>query len=248
MTQTLDIQELAIVVAVKNHNPAILTVDFLMGSGVVPADWELARPAVLSNNAAQVMFNNGVSILAQPGSVTFSQAMSETTELAMPAMASRYVGVLPNLDYQAVGINPRRFVTFDQLDGAHQFMTETLLAPGAWQAIGTAPMQAAVNLMYTLEGRVLRLNINEARLQPPEGEAIPAVLFAANFHYELAAASGQERVRILRQRIDHWQDDLHAFHDIVDHKFLTGVAVEPELAVVLPPVLPMHASPMRVSK
>ncbi len=237
MNTKLDIQELAIVVAVKNHNPAILTMDFLTGSGVVPADWELARPAVLSNNAAQVMFNNGVSILAQPGSVTFSQAIAETTELAMPGVASQYVGVLPNLDYQAVGINPRRFVTFEQADGAHQFMTETLLAPGAWQAIGSAPMQAAVNLVYTLKGRQLRLAINEARLQPPEGEAIPAVLFAANFHYELAA-NGQGRLSQLRRHIEHWQDDLRAFHDIVDHKFLTSVMAEPELAPVLPTVLP----------
>ena len=62
MNQSLDIQELSIVLAVRNHNPTMLNLDFLRGSGVVGADWELAQQPVSNANAAQIAFKNGIKI------------------------------------------------------------------------------------------------------------------------------------------------------------------------------------------
>ena len=57
MNKTVQLQELAIVVAAPNHNPTILTVDFLKYSGIVPTDWELASQPISTNRAAQVSFH-----------------------------------------------------------------------------------------------------------------------------------------------------------------------------------------------
>ncbi|MFB2983082.1 hypothetical protein [Microseira sp. BLCC-F43] len=228
-----DIHELSIVLAIGNHNQAILTLDFLKGGGIVPADWELQRPPVLTVGSAQVIFKNGVNIVASSQTVTFSESLDrkilEDVEIAR--VAGKYVSTLPNLDYLAIGINPKYFATFEnQPDGARKFINETLLSPGAWQNIGPAPVQARVDLIYTLEGRQLRLLVAEAGLQLPDKQQIPAVLFAGNFNYDLDGESGEARVRSLHQRLANWQADLETYRDIVNNKFL---AKKPEKEKVL---------------
>ncbi|MBX9255594.1 hypothetical protein H1Q63_16925, partial [Desmonostoc muscorum CCALA 125] len=56
MSQSLNIQEIAIAIAAKQHNPTILTPDFLKYSGIVPSDWELSKPPIITDSAAQVVF------------------------------------------------------------------------------------------------------------------------------------------------------------------------------------------------
>ncbi len=228
-----DIHELSIVLAIANHNPAILTLDFLQGGGIVPADWELARPVVLTDTSAQVAFKNGVSIIGNTQTVTFSEPLDRKglEDLEIARVAGKYVSTLPNLEYLAIGINPKYFATFEnQPNGAKKFINETLLSPGIWQNIGTAPVQARVDLIYRLEGRQLRLLVAEAGLQLPDKQLIPAVLFAGNFNYDLDGESGEERVRSLHQRLANWQVDLAAYRDIVNNKFL---AKKPEMENML---------------
>ena len=222
-----DIQELSIILGIRNQNPALLNLDFLKGSGVVPRDWELQRPPVLSAGSSQIMFKNGINIVANPQSVTCSQSLGTNAqeEVEVARVVRNYVSTLPNLDYLAIGINPRSFVTFEnQPDGARKFMAETLLAPGSWQEIGSAPIQSRVDVIYTLQGRQLRLTIAEAALQIPDKQPIPAVLFAGNFHYDLAGEMGEQRVRCLHQRLENWQTDLETYQDIVVNKFLAKKA------------------------
>lgn len=117
MNDSLQIQELAITIAAKNHNPAVLTADFLKHSGIVPEDWELAQQPVTSSRASQVIFQNGVNIIAQPNQIVFSEpiATKDVQEVKAQQVASKYLQTLPNGDYQAVGINFRDYVTFPGL-------------------------------------------------------------------------------------------------------------------------------------
>ncbi len=118
MTPILTIQELAIIIAAPNLNPTLLTPDFLLGSGCISANWKLARQPVLSPQVAQISFANGINIVAQPGSITFSESLPNKDtmddfgqEIKISAMANKYTSILGNLDYEAVAINPRSFVT-----------------------------------------------------------------------------------------------------------------------------------------
>jgi hypothetical protein len=223
METTPNIQELAIVLAISNHNPTLLTPDFLAGSGIVPLNWELSRPPVFSAQASQVAFTNGISIVAQLGSVTFSESITNKPleEVALASLASKYASALPNLDYRAVGISPKRFVTFEhQPDAAHTFITNTLLSPGSWQNAGTASLQANITLAYTFDQHQLRLNIAEARLQAADKEPIPIILFAGSFHYDLDGELGQARLTNLHKAIEHWRTDLETYQNLIDTQFL----------------------------
>ena len=66
MNKTIEIQELAFVVAAKNYEPSLLNPGFLKYSGIIPSDWELSRQPVFNDRVAQIVFNNGVNIVGEP--------------------------------------------------------------------------------------------------------------------------------------------------------------------------------------
>ena len=218
-----EIQELAIAISVKNLNPTMLSQEFLKQTGIVPNEWELGKQPVLGPNLSQVTFQNGVSIVAQPRTLTFMEAIGtkSPSELNIPNIARQYVEKLPNAEYQGLSISPKSLVPFPgSNEGARNYITRTLLSPGPWQDFGNAPMQAGLNLLYQLDRCQFSLSINEAKIQMPDKSAIPALLFAGNFNYSTANNNPSERLQQLTKGIDDWQTDLKAFHEIVNQRFL----------------------------
>jgi len=222
MNKTLEIQELAIVVVAKNHNPTLLNPDFLKCSGIIPAEWELARQPVYTNQVAQLVFQNGLSLVAQADRIIFLEELGSKApdEIQTPPLAYQYLQALPHGDYQAVGINTRGYVAFPgESEGAHQYLFNTLFAPGPWQEMGTEPVRAGVNLVYTFERNRLHLSINAAAMQLPEQAQVPVVVFGGNFDYDLTALPESDRLGEIKPILDHWQTDLETYRNVV-HQFL----------------------------
>lgn len=224
MNQTLNIQDISITLAIKNYNPTIVTTDFLKGSGVIPIDWEVARSSVVSSRVTRILFKNGIKIEAKIGVITFSETLSNNpTNLQIPNIAHGYVAALPHLEYQGIGINPRRFVTFEKEEnGAHKFITETLLAKGEWQNFGTAPMLAGINLVYPIKHCQLRLAINETKLQMSDGELIPSVLFAGNFDYRFTDNLLAERIQKISLILKNYHNYITVYQELIDRQFLAS--------------------------
>lgn len=219
MNPRLDTQELALVIAVQQQDPSLLTPEFLSLSGIIPQDWELARQPVRAQQVAQVSYQNGISILAYPDRTVFVETLSGKTEehLELPNIAQRYSEVLRNMDFRAVGVNFRGHVLFpDPEKSAHQFLCSTLLSPGPWQTIGTAPMKAGLNLVYALERNTLNLSVQEAALQLPEQERVSVILFTANFETPLKADAASDRLSMLQSALGHWSNDLQTYRQTVD--------------------------------
>ncbi len=221
--QIQEIQELAITIAAKNLNPTMLSEEFLKFSGVIPQDWELARQPALNNNFAQVVFKNGVNIVAQPRTITFVEQMGNRPldELQISEVATQYVKKLPNAEYQTLSISPKSVVPMPgNPDAARQFITGKLLAAGPWQDFGNTPVQAGLNLVYQLEHCQFNLSINQAQIQIPEQSAIPALLFAGNFNYKVEGDTQEERIDKLEAGLKAWESDIQAFREIVNQRFL----------------------------
>lgn len=241
----VSVQELVIVIAAKNNNPTILTADFLKYSGIIPSDWELARQPVLNTNVSQVVFTNGVSIVAETNRVIFIEALADKSadEIAIPLLARKYVETLPNAEYQAIGLNPRGYASFDASeDAARNYVSQTLLAPGAWQEVGTTPARATVNYVYTLERGQFNLSVNEAALRQSDETTKPIVLFSGNFSYDVANNSKEEQLKNLYQALGNWQADLEVYTDIINNKFLAIKEVVQTHSSVIPDVFAMPAS------
>jgi hypothetical protein len=228
MNLASNIQDLSIVLAVRNLNPTILTPDFLGGSGVIPTDWQLASQPSITTRSSQIAFTNGVQIEAQPGTVNFTEGLTnrEPQSLHIPDLVRRFTAALPNLNYTAIGINPRSLVNFDDEAATARYITETILSAGSWQEFGTSPMQSNVNLAYTLERCQFRLNINEAKLKVGQEEPVPAIFFAGNFSYNLPGESPEAHLQALNGVIDKWEEDLVTYRDLIDNHFLAGMKGE----------------------
>jgi hypothetical protein len=210
MSQTLEIIEFAIVIAAPNYDPTLLNPSFLAGSGIIPGDWEIARQPIVSQRVSQVVYNNGINLVAQPNRLILVEALEDKTEQAVsiPSIACRYIESMPNLQYQAAGINFRGYVPFSgEASKARNYLFGNVLASGSWQEMGTSPVQANLNFLYTFDAKRLALNINEAALQLPEQEKLPVILFNGNFEYELKAEDTSDRRSELHKIINNWHED-----------------------------------------
>jgi hypothetical protein len=221
MRKKLVIQELAIVVVGKNHNPTILNPDFLKSNGIVPDEWQLAVAPVCVDPLAQVIFQNGLSIVAQFDKVIFSEPFSLGTvdPVETPRIAREYLETLPHVDYRAIGINPKGHVVFDDEGAAVRFLTANFLAPGPWHEFGNAPVKPAVKLVYTLDKAELNLTVDPAALES-EGKRSPVLLFSGNFHRNLSGDTKDERHRRALEVIDNWKADLDTFQSLINERIL----------------------------
>lgn len=210
----LDLQELAIVLAVKNLDPTLLSPEFLHYSNIVPTDWELANAPIRTAQAARVSFQNGISLIAQSDRITLVEPLlgksADAVEVA--AIAQRCINVLPSLAYQGIGINTRTLVA---MPGPVQqtYLSQSLLIAGEWLSDGTQPVRMGLNLSYTFEDKRLNLSINEATVQLPEQEQVAVVVFSGNFDYELAMDAA--RLERLGQILSDWNSDIEQFCKIV---------------------------------
>jgi hypothetical protein len=234
MKPSLEIQEIAIAIAAKQHNPTILTPDFLKYSGIIPSEWELARQPIVTNTASQVVFQNGINIVAEVNRIIFVESITtkEPQDVEIPAIASKYLETLAQVDYQGISINFRGHVMFEQQQNtARDYILKTLLNPGTWQEFGKAPVQAATRFLYTLEDAQMSLDINEAGLQLPDKKVLPIVLFTANFNHAIAPEEASQRLATINQVIGSWQTDLETYQEVVNNKFLNSVSYQLNLAM-----------------
>jgi hypothetical protein len=217
-------QELAIVVSVKTQTPTILNEDFLKQSGIIPSDWKLAREPVYTDRVAQIVFENGFSIAAQPDRIMFLEAIGdkEIETISAGEVAQKYVATLKLADYQAVGINFRSYVAHNSPAAASEYINNQLLAAGSWQQYGTGAVRASVNLVYDLSERQLNLSINEASIQFPEQPATPVVLFAGNFSYDTSKIPAGDKSTEISKLIGNWKQDLHEYTTLISERFITA--------------------------
>lgn len=242
MSKTIQIQELAIAITAKGLNPNVVNLDFLKYSNIISSDWELARPPVQTKNLTQLVFQNGIAIVTQPNRIVFAEAIDQKDiqQAIISQLAVKFIEKLPNIEYQAVGINPKGFVTFTESNGATNYVLKNLLASGEWREFGKTPVKAAMQLAYTLEDYILNLTINEGLLKIAEEKSLPAVLFSGNFNYNIVGNNPQERLEYLHRIIQNWKQNLETYQQLINDKFLSsrfdnknlipfGIAISPSI-------------------
>lgn len=223
MESKLELQQLSLSLIAKNYNPARITPDFLAASGIIPHDWQLASKPAVAPNAVQLRFKNGLSVSAQPGSITFSEAILTTSIEKMEAakVAGRYLESLPAADYQQLKISPMCLYNLgDEADTVRKLIVEALLAPAPWHSFGSSPTKAAVDLVYELEHCQLNLKVDEARFQQGENSAIPGLLFTGDFIYSVAELAGESKINSLKTAINNWEQDVAMFQSKISENII----------------------------
>lgn len=219
MRQKLTPQDLVVLLAAPDLNPSILNLDLLKYSGVIPTEWELARPPVYAQKGSQLVFKNGLNLIAEVGQVMLAEPLNKPLQsVVVPTIAQKYVESLPNLAFHAADLSLRGYVPFASVEAARSYVSETLLAPGDWQMEGT---RVSLSLAYPSERAPLYLTITEAQLQQKDETTIPIVLFGGRFHYQLQGDTTEEKRNHLQQALNHWQRDVLVYSDLINQKFLS---------------------------
>ncbi|TVQ44931.1 MAG: hypothetical protein EA365_09080 [Gloeocapsa sp. DLM2.Bin57] len=222
---TEEIEEIGFSLVGNNLNPMMLSYEFLTSSGIVPRNWELAKQPATNQRMSQIAFQNGVSIVAQPGVVNFVEGVNgkKLKELLSPNVVLEYITKLPHAEYQRLNITPKMIVPFGEgdPDAARKFITEVLLNEGSWKEFGQAPVQASLNLSYQLEQTIFNLGINEAKIQLPNKVSLAGLLFAGNFTYNLPEDNDDDlKLDKLKTYLNLWQENMTTFRQVVKQKFL----------------------------
>ncbi|MBE9232430.1 hypothetical protein IQ231_12265 [Cuspidothrix issatschenkoi LEGE 03284] len=229
MSNNLQLSEIAIAIIAKNLNPAVLNPDFLKYTGIIPTEWELATQPVYNSNLVQLVYKNGVGIIVQPNRLNVLEMIGVKqlpTEIQFATVALQLIDKLSQIEYQAVGINPKAFISFPTDEEAYKYICGQLLAPGAWQEFGGSKVNAALELSYRLKQGALNLAINQVNVQFGE-QTTPAILFSGNVNYPLAGNTLPEKIQDLKRIISNWPNDVKTFQELLTEKFLPSSAVKP---------------------
>lgn len=220
------------VLAAHLPNPAIVNLDFLHYSGIIPGDWHLAQEPIYSPQLVQLIFQTGIAITAQPHRLIFAESLPDRSlsDLRLPSLIRKLVQCLPHLGYEALGINPTGHVEFADALALQQYLRNTLLAPGSWQQVGDVPMRTQLHLSYTFDQQVLNLSISEAGLRRDDDTLQPVVVFSGNSNTVLTTSDSNDPVGTLLLALNDWQAQVETFQALVTQHFLPAAAP----AVLLP--------------
>ncbi|MEA5596980.1 hypothetical protein [Rivularia sp. UHCC 0363] len=233
MSKNIKIQDVVFVVASDKLSPSVVNAEFLQLSGIIPQDFKLARQPVYTQQNAQLTFtdssDNVISIVAETNRIIFMEAVGDRdiSSLQIASIASKFVKALPNIEIEAVGINPRGY----KEDPTGKYM-ESLLSPNAaWLSVGVEPMRASLNLVYKYERASMYLNISEAALRKEDETSTPIVMFNGSFSYELEGETKEEKQENLHKAIENWQTDVATYSELVNNKFLAQLPQEATVEV-----------------
>lgn len=224
MISTLVFEELAIAIIANNHNPSLLTPNFLKSNGIVPSNWELAEPPILDSQMARIRFTNDTIISSEFDTITFSQTIENKAlkDVQVPEIVCKYVEKTPLADYQGIGINPNCFITFqDENQGTFRhYISTNLLSPGTWKNFGEEPIIATLQLEYTLKQGKFNLKIDDVKFRQTDNNHECGALFAGGFPYAIVGDTSLEKQQHLYQLINNWQNNLKTFRELINQRFL----------------------------
>jgi hypothetical protein len=224
MNASFELQDLGFVLGTAQQDPTFFNLDFLQYTGIVPATWELERQPTRNNAIAQVNFVNGITLIAEPTQTLFLEAANDKTleDMESPNVALRYSEIMKNMAYRDLVINFRGFISFpDAPEAAHRYFFESLMAPGAWQQLGSSPVRGGLNLLYTFDQKRLNLTIQEAAVRRFDEASVAALVFSGSCENGIDLTTVPNPLATVQGLIRNWQVDLKLFVDVVA-KFVTS--------------------------
>jgi len=204
---------------IADHIPPTLNAGFLQGAGVVPPDWSLAQEAICTAEGAQLVYDNGLILLAQ-GQIMSGQEPLDTPAAEHPQLAEllvRYCQALPLLSYQGLQTVLRVVIVYDgDIHAARRAVCEQLLQQGEWQTFGTVPMQPTLQLAYQLEDQMLTLTVAQAQVRQEEEAIGSALVFAGTF--EQVVGEG-EKLPQIQSMLRGWTTRRDLLLDLITNRF-----------------------------
>lgn len=203
--------DVSAVVVAQMHNPTVLHPAFLSKEGIVPNDWALGEEPISTPALAQVMYQNGLSIVVQPArmAVKIENRPRTIANRIITDVTSAIIKKLPYVPYKAVGLN---YTFFKSMDRADDFIVDELISSRISQSEQFRPTVADIKILFAVEQAQSTLQFSAGKVQKPNWSELRAGMFArANLHSDLAGddpvGDATTRLRGLF-RFGEWCDDV----------------------------------------
>jgi len=185
----LKLHNASVVVLSEGSNPKLLSHDFLARNGIVPEDWQI-RDIVVTPPFSQILYENGVQFVVEINrlQVRVNNPGLFPWEKDLPAMASKYLEVLPHVTYRGVGIN---FVYSSETFSENPF--GRLLQDGPWLHREGGLSGAALELYYREQQPQFNVKIEKKSTAGPDGGPMPSLVFNVNYHHDFEPRQERER-------------------------------------------------------
>ena len=202
----LSILNTSVVVLADAHNPSILHPSFLKAQAIVPAEWELADAPVCTPAISVARFKNGIVFTVEvPKFQVLDSTPNVTSQIS--ELATKYVSELPQVHYNAVGINVAGFV---ECERPEQWIVDRFIKPGPWNNDQVRPQAVGMKFVYEAAGARLNLSCDAGTLRSLTAEAPnKSVLFInGNYHTPLKPGSAfedaKEAIAKYHERVSHF--------------------------------------------
>ena len=206
--------ELSVVLVTHQNDPSIFNPDFLRYNDIVETGLKIVEPSISTPIFSQVVFEGNFKVVVTPDHIIFAQHGEPLAEDACmtPGVAMRFLEKVPNVQYKAIGINPKGIRYLD--DPARHGVADALIERGEWMSFKDVRPDIHLKALYNYEKR--RISMDVSRIEKERNRRSSyGVMFQVNIHRDLAEGSVQQRSEELLSIVSRWKDDMSDFHDLV---------------------------------
>ncbi|MGL4498143.1 MAG: hypothetical protein ACRC78_14710 [Planktothrix sp.] len=222
MIKKVQITQVAFVIRAKNHNPSLLTHDFLRINKIVDADWVVTSPVFTTDIISHVVYKNGVTIIVQPDQISFKQSIEgeySHNKVFLQDLALRYLEVFPDINYSAIEINSIGHIEFQSQEELDNYISDYLLRPGDWKNFLNKKPSLSATLIYSFEDYQINVSIEPVLIYDDQKatEKNLGILFAGSIHRDfILDHNSEDKLKPIKERVSLWSDDVNCYISLVN--------------------------------
>ncbi len=208
------ITNLALVVACANNTPSVINPDFLRHRNVVPASREVVESACISTPVfSRIEYQGAFAVTCEEGRITVLEQFGGDFDVATaisPSVANRLLAQLPNVQCNAVGINPTA-----EVQGVGASKLKNIFRQGPWQSYDEALPDCSASFSFKLCNRVINVELssNKVKIQGSTATKVTNLVILGNFHHGIS--SQHETNRIAKDIISsEWSNEVGEFSEL----------------------------------
>ena len=207
--------EFAVVLVAENIDPSIVNEVLLRNNSIIEDVDVLSQPPLLTPVFSQLSFSNGLSILAEPNRLHFTQRgefeNGETNRC--PRIAQNYLEFTPIPSCTAIGINIKAVVPCSSDRSPHLSMTRFFTQDASWSRFKQMDPDLYFKAVYQDGTKTILIDVGQAK--NANDPSLTGILHQGNFHRNLNRGDFAQLHEQLSRVLKEWKRDLEEFNELV---------------------------------